>query len=182
MKKKKEVKNNKIEFVSKEIKRNQEINDDTKKIISFIIILIIVICLVFGLYYLNAKYVNKDKFQDPTTTTTTEAIYDETKTTVSTMFKIKDDNYYVLAYDPNEYGNGTSYRNMTLSYDKDIKLYTLDYSNAMNNKYYNKDGKENTNPTSAKEVMFTRPTLLVFKKGKVVEYITNKEDINNKLS
>ena len=167
MAKKKETKKveepKEIKFYTEELKKSKTINEDTIKIITFLIILVIVLGLFFGLFYLNGKFVTKDKYQDNNTTTTTEAIYDETKVTVSTMYNLSNDTYYVLAYE-------------------NIKLYTLDLTNAMNKKYYNKDKAENITTNNKADINFTKHTLLVFKNGKIIEAITNKDDITTKLS
>ena len=134
------------------------------------------------LYYLNGKYVTKDIDSTTTTQTTTEPIYDNTKVTVDTMFNLSKDTYYVLAYDGSDDIDGTYLYSLAKSYSDDkIKVYSLDLSNAMNKNYYDTKGTENTKPTKPSEVKFTKNTLVVFKKGKVVEYITNKDDIVNKL-
>ena len=177
----------KIVFYTEEIKKNKTINEDTIKIISFIIILIIVLGLFGGLFLLNKKYISKD--DDPnkttTTTTTTKAVtYNANQTIVNNMFSIdKKATYYVLAYDPTDELNGNNLYSAAKSANiKDTKVYTLDLTNAMNKQYYNKDKDENKMPTKASEVNFKTNTLLVFKKGKVTEFITDKEEIIKKLN
>jgi citrate lyase gamma subunit len=64
---------------------------------------------------------------------------------------------------------GTSFQ------DEKIKLYTLDLSNAMNKQFYNKD--KDTVVKSANNTNFKSTTLVVFKKGKVSEVLTDKEKI-----
>ena len=187
MAKKKETKKveepKEIKFYTEEIKKSKTINEDTVKIITFIIILVIVLGLFFGLFYLNGKFVTKDKYQDNNTTTTTEAIYDETKVTVSTMYNLSNDTYYVLAYDESDTINGSFYDNLSLTFNNEnIKLYTLDLTNAMNKKYYNKDKAENITSNNKTDINFTTHTLLIFKNGKISEAITNKDDITAKLS
>ena len=177
MAKKKETNTDgKIEFYTEELKKSKTINEDTVKIVSFIIILVIVLGLLVLLFYVNGRYVTKDKYQEATTTTTTEPIYDDTKVTVDTMFNLSNDTYYVLAYDSTDidgkyiYDAGLYYNNT------DIKLYKLDLTNAMNKPYYDKNKDLNT-----KNINFKGNTLLVFKKGKIAEAITDKEEIVNKL-
>ena len=186
MAKKKEIKKQQedkpIVFYTQEIKKSKTINEDTVKIISFIIILIVVLALLGLLFFLNGKYVTKDKYQTTTETTTTEPTYDDTKLTVSTMFGVSKDTYYVLAYDPTEELAGEHlYSAATSANLKDIKVYTLDLTNAMNKAYYNKEKEVNKKPTKASEVNFNTNSLVIFKKGKVSEIITNQEDILKKL-
>ena len=177
----------KIVFYTQEIKKNKAINEDTVKAISFIVILIIVTGLFIGLFFLNRKYISKDdqqKESTTTTTTTTAVTYNPNQVTVDTMFGIdKKNTYYVLAYDKDDELNGEYLYNKASSANLDnIKVYTLDLKNAMNKAYYNTDKDENTKPTKAKEVNFKTNTLIVFKKGKVAEYITEKDKIVEKLT
>ena len=176
-------KKNTEKFYSKEIKRNKTMNEDVQRVITFIVVLVIVLGLLGGLYFLNGKYVTKDLFQGDVTTTTTEVSYDPTLLTVSRLFDVKSDEYYVMMYDHSDKVKATLYDSLVLNFKEvDISLYTVDMSNAMNNKYYDVDGKENKAPTKSEEVMVTRPTLVHIKKGKVVEYITEDSKMVEKLT
>ena len=96
------------------------------------------------------------------------------------MFNLSGDTYYVLAYDSTDEINGNYMANLGTSFqDEQIKLYTLDLSNAMTKQFYNKD--KDTVVKSKKETNFKSYALVIFKKGKVSEVLTNKEDIVNKL-
>ena len=99
------------------------------------------------------------------------------------MFGIdKKATYYVLAYDSSEELEGMFLYNTAKSASiKDVKVYTLNLTNAMNKMYYNKDKAENKKPKKASDVNFKTNTLIVFKKGKVAEYITDRDEIINKL-
>lgn len=174
--------NGEVKFYSKEIKKESESTNNIKLLIGFIVLVAIISLLVYLLFYINAKYVTKDKYQDETTTTTTTAIYDNTKTTVSEMFKITDKHYYVFAYDPDDTVNGSYYRQLVNRYSGDVNVYTLDYTISMNSKYYDPNSTENTSPKNASEVMITKPAILEFKNGKVVNYITDKDTIIQTLS
>ena len=172
-----------IVFYTQELKKSKTINEDTVKVITFTIVLIIVLALLALLYFLNGKYVTKDIDNTTSTTTTTEPIYDDTKLTVNTMFDVsKKDTYYVLAYDSTDEVVGQYlYSNATTAKIENVKVYTLDLNNAMNKKYYDTTKEPNTKPTKPSEVSFKTNTLLVFKKGKVVEFITDKNEIAKKL-
>ena len=185
MKKTKKVSNKKedgsIVFYSEEIKKSKTINEDTVKIITFIIILVIVLGLLFLLFFLNGKYVTKDQYQGNTTTTTTETTYDDTKVTVNTMFGISNDTYYVLAYDKDDDINSKYYSDLTLSFHNEkIKLYSLELNNAMNKNYYNKDKAQSLKDKN--NINFTTETLLVFKGGKISQVLTDKDEITNLLN
>lgn len=180
---KQEEKDKPIVFYTQELKKSKTINEDTVKVITFIIVLIVVLGLLGLLYFLNGKYVTKDIDKTTETTTTTETTYDDTLTTVTTMFDIsKKDTYYVLAYNSEDEVEGQYlYSKATTANLKDIKVYTLDLANAMNNKYFDSNKEPNTKPTKPSDVSFKTNTLLVFKKGKVVEFITDRDAISNKL-
>ena len=164
-------------FYSKEIKKSKQVNEDYKRVVSLFIVLFIVCGLLFGLYLLNGKYVSKDLFQDDKTTTK-EVSYDDTLLTVSNLFKVTDKEYYVMAYDASDELRGFLYSNLVVNFKEvDIPLYSIDLSNAMNKKYYNTKGEENTKPTKYEEVMFTRPTLVHVKNGKVFAYVTDLDEM-----
>lgn len=172
------MKKNKQKFYSKEIKKNKELNEDYKRVVTFIIVLLVIGAFVAGLFILNGKYITKDLFQDETTTTTTEVTYDASLLTVSTLFTVKDSEYLVMLYDSTNKTNGFLYNDLVLGYVEDkVSLYSIDMSNQMNKKYYDTKGKENKNPTKSSEILITRPTLMHIKKGKVVSYITNRDEI-----
>ena len=170
-----------LKFYTEEMKKSKSINDDTIKIITFIIILIVVLGLLFLLFFLNGKYVTKDKYQGETTTTTTEAVYDDTKVTVNTMFNLSNDTYYVLAFDKSDKTEGDYYNNLTLYYHNDkIKLYSLDLNNAMNNNYYNTNKEQSLK--NKNNINFVTNTLLIFKKGTISQAITDKDEITKILN
>ena len=83
-----------------------------------------------------------------------------------------------MAYDASDELRGFLYSNLVVNFKEvDIPLYSIDLSNAMNKKYYNTKGEENTKPTKYEEVMFTRPTLVHVKNGKVFAYVTDLDEM-----
>ena len=182
MKKNTKKKSSEVKFVSKELKKVSNASDDYKKFVNLIIVLVVMAVLFGGLFYFNGKFVSKDEFQGKTTTTTTEVSFDASLLTVDNMFKVSDKDYYVMVYESSDKLNGAFYGSLVTSYKGNEKLYSIDLQSAMNKKYYNKDGKENTNPTKASDVSFTRPALIHIKNGKVVSFETNKTKIIEKLN
>jgi hypothetical protein len=91
------------------------------------------------------------------------------------MFDIKDSTYYVLAYDESDIDGKYIYNNALSFSNEKINLYKLDLTNAMNKQFYNKD--KDTVVKSANNTNFKSTTLVVFKKGKVSEVLTDKEKI-----
>lgn len=177
----KKHKSNTNKFSSTEIKKNNYVNEDYKKVEAFIIILLVISIFIGLVYFLNGKYVTKDEFQN-TTTTTTVPSYDDTITIVDKMFTIDKDEYMVLLYDKSERETSILYDGLVMSYSGNLNLYSIDLSNQMNVKYYNPKGQENSKPTKSSEVMITKPTLVTIKEGKVTAYITNPDEITKKLS
>ena len=172
------MKKNKQKFYSKEIKKNRELNDDYKRVVTFIVVLLVIGLCIAVLFLLNGKYVTKDLFQDKTTTTTTEVSYDSSLLTVSTLFSVNDSEYLVLLYDKSNKNTGFLYDDLVLGFVEDkVSLYSVDMSNQMNKKYYDINGEANKKPTKSSEVLITGPTLMHIKKKKIVEYITDRDEI-----
>ena len=148
-----------IKFETKQLK-NTTVDHDNSAVTTFIIALIVIAVLVGGLYYVNAKYVTKDKYQDDnTTTTTTEPSYDATVILADDALKQKETEYMVVFIDKSK--DDASYITSLISgYKGDSKIYTVDLSNKMN-----------------KDTKYTNPTLIKVKKGKVVETLTTTQDI-----
>ena len=168
-------------FQSKQIKINGGLNEDYKKVISFFVVLAIILGAVFLLYYFNGQYVTKDLKEKETTTTT--AKFDKSVIVADDIFKQGNGEYMVLLYDKSSNIESILYSGLVGSYDNEkVDLYTVDLSSALNKKYYNKDGKENTTPTKASDLVITKTTLITIKKGKVTSYITDKDKIVDKLS
>lgn len=166
-------------FEATEIKRNSNINDDTKKVIAFVILLFVVVGCFIGLYLINGNYVTKD-FKDATTTTS-EIKFDNKIIAIEDTFN-KGDNYLVMLYDKKDEVNGGFYSNLITGYSNtDIKLYSVDMSLKMNSKYYDVKGTSNKTATKYTDLVITEPTMLHIKKGKITEYITEKTEITKLL-
>lgn len=172
-----------VRFHSTEIKKQQYLNDDYKTMLGLLITLIVVGICVALLFFLNGKFVTKDHFQEKEEETTSEVEYDETIITVSDLFKIDKKEYMVLLYDEKDKTSSFLYSGLISGFEEDkTPLYSIELGNAMNRKYFDSKGKENRKPTKVDEVLVTRPTLIVMKNGKVVEYITDTNKIVEKLA
>ncbi len=181
---KKDIKDTKktkeIKFETKQLK-NTTVDHDNSTIVTFIIALVVICILVGGLYYVNAKYVTKDKYQDDTTTTTTtEVSYDATIILADDALKQSEKEYMVLFYDKSS-DDASYYSNLVSGYKGDSKIYSVDLSSKMNEAYYAKDGNVNEvmpeDMEGFKHSKIASPTLIKVKKGKIVEMKTNKQDI-----
>lgn len=173
---------NTSKFHAKEIKKKKSINDDYKMAISFVIVLLIVLALLGLLFFLNGKYVTKDEFQGKTTTTTTAPSYDDTVVLVNDIFGLSDKKYYVLAYEFNDKAQAVLCSSLVNNYkNEDIDLYSVNLGIAFNSKYYNKEKEENIKTNKYSDFNFTKPTLLVIEKNKVLDAITDKNKITEML-
>lgn len=171
----------KKQFESVQLKQLTYENEDYQKVKAFFIILVIVLVLIGLLFFLNGKFVTKDRFQEKETTTTTEPSFDETVITVDRMFKIKNDDYLVMVYDSSDKNTSVLYSNLVLTYRGSKTLYSIDLANKMNSKYYNPDKEDNPKPTKPSEVSFAGPRLIVMKNGVVTEYIDDVDTIVKKM-
>lgn len=172
----------KKQFESTELKKSKFENEDYQKVKAFFIILIIVLALLALLFFLNGKFVTKDRFNDQETTTTTEPSYDETVITVDKMFKIKKDAYMVMIYDSNDKESSVLFSNLILTYKGSKSLYSIDLANKMNSKYYNPDKEENKKPTNPSDVSIAGPRLIIMSNGVVTEYIEDVDTIVKKMT
>ena len=181
MKKKEETKKKTYTFETKELK-NTTVDHDNSAVVTFIIALIVIGVLVGGLYFVNAKYVTKDKYQDETTTTTTEPSYDATIILADSSLSQSEKEYLVLFYDKSA-TNGSFYQSIAASYKETLKLYSVDLSNKMNEKYYAKDGNVNDAlPGSLDKLKVKNPSLMTVKKGKITALTFDEKEIYSKLS
>lgn len=182
--KKKEIKDTKktkeIKFETKQLK-NTTVDHDNSAVVTFIVALIVIAVLVGGLYYVNARFVTKDKYQgDETTTTTKEVSYDPTIIVADDALKQSETEYMVVFYDKSK--DDASYISSLISgYKGDSKIYSVELNNKMNSEYYAKDGNVNdVLPTSIEELKknkVSNPTLIKVKKGKITEIVRDTKSI-----
>ena len=178
LKEKKHLTPEEVEFKTETLRKEESADEDFKKIIAFLVFILIIGLCVGGLYFFNAKYVTKDSFQEESTTTTTEVSYNRNLINVSDIFGMDSKkDYNVLLYDKKDKMQEEFYKSVASRTYGDTPLYTVDLSLASNKAYYDPKGEENTKPTKTEEIKITRPTLIKFKKGKVVGYITSQEEI-----
>lgn len=150
----------------------REVNEDTNQMKKFFLILLCVAIITLLLYFLTAKYLVKDNFQDKQEEVSeVEFSYDTVN--VGNVFNRPYDSYYVFAYDSSS--NYASYYATLLSNFKESEtpIYFLDLSVELNKKYV----KETSNPSASKpsELSLKEPTLILIKDGKISKYY---EDIS----
>ena len=184
MAKKVENKKKEIKFETTQLK-NTSVDHNNSAVVTFIIALIVIGVLVGGLYFVNAKFVTKDRYQAETTTTTSEPSYDATVILADDSLNQKEKEYMVLFFDKST-KEGSYYSSLASGYKKDTKLYSVDLSNKMNAEYIaTSEVKYDIMPTTLdglKKVKTASPTLIYVKKGKITNYITDINMIYSKLS
>ena len=164
-------------FETKEIKKSKYMNDDVKKVISFLVVLLIVALFIGLLFFINGKYVTKDEFQD----STTNAVSINAKLIVlDDILKSEKTEYYVLAYNVEDTKSASVYSSLVSSTKSDIFYVNLDET--INKNHYDVAGEEKVNVKDVKDLMLTKPTLIKVKNKKIVSYTTNIDEIIKELS
>ena len=154
-------------------------NEDDKTIKRFIIILIIVLAITVGIYFLTKYAVKKDTTSSADSkSSSTDVSIDYTKCIVGNMLNKNESEYYVILYDSND-SNKSTYTDMVTNYakeDKHLAVYTVDLSNKLNTKYYTVD---KTNPISdnVNDLKFGDITVIKVKDGKITNAYESVKDI-----
>lgn len=157
------------------LKQGKIVNEDVQQIRNLIILLIIVILVCVGIYFLTNKMIEKENKKSETTE---EVNINYDIATVGTMFNRIEDEYYVLLYSSEDDGNDldsilTTYR----SSDNYIKTYYIDLDLKINNSVLgDKLVKE---PKNSKEVKVNGATLYKIKNGSVVKCISGIDEITS---
>lgn len=152
--------------------------EEDKAVRNFIIIFIIVLLLVVGIYFFTV-FINKDnESKTEETNTSSEVKIDYEKAIVGTMLQANNADYYVILYKSDD-TKSSEYQSLVSKYktNKDAKtVLTVDLSNALNSKYYDKD---NTNYSSdnINDLRFGDITVLEVKNNKIVKSFDSVEKI-----
>ena len=153
--------------------------EESQEIKKFILVLLVIIVLIVGVYFLSKLFVKSNvaelTYQTGEVSTNTAI--------VGTILNNPEKEYYVLAYDSTGINASAyiTYANYYEDEQKDaIKIYYLDLNNGFNKPYY---VTENSNPKATKisELKMLDGTLLKIKNGKITEYTEGLEKIANKL-
>lgn len=142
-----------------------------KKLIKIICFLLFIVAII---YLISALFITKEvnwftKKEETINTTVTNSIL------ASTIFKQKEETYYVYFYDFKDEDNKiTSHINSKLS---GSKIYKVDSGSALNKKYISE--ASNKNAKTLEELKIVTPTLIKISNEKITEYYENDEIINN---
>lgn len=153
--------------------------EEDKAVRNFIIIFIIVLIFVVGIYFFT-KVINKDNeaTSENNANTSSEVQIDITKAIVGTMLQKSDKEYYVILYKSDD-AKASEYIQMESKYktNKDaLPVYTVDLSEGMNAKYYDKD-HTNYFANNVNDLRFGDITLLEVKDGKIIKSFNNTDSI-----
>ena len=159
---------------SKRLKRINYESEDTKEVKNLIFIVIGIVIILVGLYFLTTKSINRQNLS--------KIEFDYSTCTVGMIFNRPYDEYYVFLYS-SENANATKFKSLTNAYSKkenSIKIYTVDLNSNLDNKYLSETS--NNNPTSPSDIKIKDSALILIKDGKVSKYYENVSDYEEVLS
>lgn len=151
--------------------------DGNEELRRSILILVIMIIIIIGIYFLSAFLVDKRSKENKISAT--KINYDVTL--VGTILNRPYDEYYVLVYNKKE-ENANYYNQLFDAYKEKedaIKIYYCDLSNKLNEDYVS--DKSNKNIISSEDFKFKGTTLLKIKDGKVISFIEDTSTIETLL-
>ena len=152
---------------------------DYKKVVLVAGIVIVIFCLF---YFLTVYVLDKD-IDISRKNYNTDAVISYSEIVAGRSFSMPEAEYLVLYYDRSDSELLSTFSSTVSNYrsdDKNLTLYYVDMSNAMNKKYAS--DKSNWNPASISELAINGPTLIHYNKGKVVNYIEGMTEVNEYLS
>ena len=157
------------------IKQKKVLNEDMNLVRNIIILLIIVIGISLGIYFLNDNMIKKENKSNDTKT---EIKIDYDIATIGTMFNRVEDEYYVLIY--SKESDGSNLDSVLATYrssDNYIKTYYVDLDKKVNS--YVLGEELNQKPNNSNEVKVKEATLYKINNGKVVKCYGGVENIVN---
>lgn len=159
------------------LRQKKVVNEDMTNVKNLIILLIIVIAVCVGLYFLTENMINKDA--------KSKNVKEEVKinydiATIGTMFNRIEDEYYVILYSSED--NGKELDNVLTTYrssDNYIKTYYIDLDKKINDSAVG--DKVVKKPSNSNEVKVNGPTLYKIKNGSVTNCYSGVDSIIEKL-
>ena len=153
--------------------------EEDKAVRNFIIVFVIVLILVVGLYFFTT-FLNKNNEPAKTeeTNTATETNIDQSKMIVGTILQKSEKDYYVILFKSDD-DKAYEYQTMVSKYrsNKDpLVVYTVDLSEGINSKYYDKSNI-NLSANNVADLRFGDITLLEVKENKIVKSFDSLEKI-----
>ena len=166
----------------KEIKKQKrEFNDEEEKsfinrfmmTIGIVLLALVALYLFIGIFVTKSITFGKDKEEKE------EVSIDKSTILASQIFDQKEDEYYVLVYNPSDkVYNIEQFISIYKSKEGAITLYKVDSTKKFNANYIvEKDS--NKNPTSYEDLKIITPTLIKISSKNVTEYIEGFEEVKN---
>lgn len=150
-----------------------------KELITFIIIILVVLGIFYGITVLVTNKKNNTKSSDASTSTEENTKIDYEKILAQNALSQKDENYFVYAY-TNSDENVSTYNNDLVTYknkEDALKVYYVELDNA-----FNKNNFASESNFEDGKVIFKATTLLKVNNGSIVEKYETKEEITNALT
>lgn len=170
---------------NRKIKMDKYETEEQVELKQFIKILIVLIVLVVGVYFLTRIFVTKDLFnKKEETSETTKGSINYNTTLIGNMFNKEDKEYYVLMYDTEDI-QAAYYSGFISNYNKNenaLKIYFANLNNPLNKKFIVENSEEvNINTTDFNEFKIGNIGLIKISEGKITKAITNVEEIASEL-
>ncbi len=176
-------KNSKIK--QNKIKKEKNImTDEQAEIRNFIIILITIVVIVIAIFFFTKYVINDGDVRLPYSDSQTgSVVYD--MVTVGTMLSKSEEEYYVLSYssDSTKAPYYANLVNVYMASEDSLSVYYLNTDDNFNKDYLLLENEEeNTNPANISELTLGELTLIKVEEGKMEEYYSTLEDIENILN
>lgn len=162
---------------NRKIKQSKLVSDDVVKVRNLFILLVSVVIICVGVFFLTEKMIAKENKENETKN---DVKIDYDIATIGTMFNRIEDEYYVLLY--SNLDNGKDLNSVLDTYrssDNYIKTYYIDLDLKINS-IANSD-KFVSKPNNSNEVKVKEATLFKIKDGKVTKSVTGVDNIKDVL-
>lgn len=159
------------------LKQKKVVNDDIALVRNIAILLVIVVVISLGIYFLTDKMIKKD-LNNNDTKTETKIDYDIA--TIGTMFNRIEEEYYVILY--SKENDGSDLDSVLATYrssDNYLKTYYINLDKKINN--YVLGDELVQSPKNSDEVNVKEATLYKINNGKVIKCYSGVDNIVNVL-
>lgn len=157
---------------------NKEVKDG---IIITITVLLSIVLVYFLIGFIMTGEVGPLKSNKKTTTTNASSesieLYED-MIIASKTFEKPENEYMVIFFSEKDIKD--SLKTALSSYNKETKLYKVNKDEAINRFVISEE--ENPNATTSSELKINKTTLIVINNKKIVSYVTNEDDILNKIN
>lgn len=157
---------------------NKEVKDG---IIITITVLLSIVLVYFLIGFIMTGEVGPLKSNKKTTTTNVSSepteLYED-MIIASKTFEKPENEYMVIFFSEKDIKD--SLKTALSSYNKETKLYKVNKDEAINRFVISEE--ENPNATTSSELKINKTTLIVINNKKIVSYVTNEDDILNKIN